>query len=251
MNSHDGSSVSNRAYEHIRSRVLGGHYPNGKQLVTRKIAKEMGASLNPIREAIGRLAAEGLLNHIPGAGAFVPTPSTDEILEVYEFRQAIEPFAAQKAAAMITEPELCVLREICEEQHRMALSLRESNGHLEGETLDHWFETEEHFHGTLIRAARNRHIDRAIRHSRVLTQLFQGHRALGVKVDLRVASRTWQTHSQLVRTLEKRDGQAAADCTRAALEQGARQVLAAASPALRSLDFAPDPEDPNPPSPTI
>jgi len=235
MNSHDGSSVANRAYEHIRSQVLGGHYPTGKQLVTRQIAKEMGASLNPVREAIGRLSAEGFLNHIPGAGAFVPTPSTEEILEVYEFRQAIEPFASQKAAAMITEPELCVLREICDDQHRMASALRVSKGHLEGEALDHWLETEEHFHGTLIRAARNRYLDRAIHHSRVLTQLFQGHRALGVKVDLRVASRTWQTHRKIVQTLEKRDGQAAADCTRAALEQGARQVLADASPTRRML----------------
>jgi DNA-binding GntR family transcriptional regulator len=234
MNSHDGSSVANRTYEHIRSRILSGQYPNGKQLVTRQIAKEMGASLNPVREAIGRLAAEGLLDHIPGAGAFVPAPSPEEILEVYEFRKAIEPFASEKAALLITAPELNAMHKICDEQRRIALSLRVSGGHLLGEDLEHWFQTEEHFHRTLVRAARNRYIDRAILQSRVLTQLFQGHRALGVQVNLRVASHTWLAHSRLVRALEQRDPQAAAACTLNAIERGARQVLASALPAFGS-----------------
>jgi len=226
---HDGSSVANRAYEYIRSRVLRGHYPTGQRLVTRQIAQELGASLNPIREAIGRLAAEGLIDHVPGAGAFVRAPSPDELLELYEFRQALEPFAARRAAQLITEPELAVLYGICEEQHQTALALRASGDYLQGDDLQDWFATEERFHETLIRAARNRHFDRTIGHSRVLTQLFQGHRSLGVRVDEPLAARTWQSHRQLVQALEARDGESAATCMHDALAQGARTALDAAA----------------------
>lgn len=224
---HDGSSIANRAYEHIRTRVLGGRYPAGKRLVTRQIAQELGASLNPVREALGRLAAEGLIDHIPGAGSFVRTPDPEEILELYEFREAIEPFAARKAARSITEPELGVLRDICAEQHQLSRSIR-TGGHLEGDALDRWFGTEERFHAALIRAAGNRHFDRAITQSRVLTQLFQGHRTIGVHVDLRMAAHTWRSHRRLVRALESRDAEAAATCMLESLREGARTALATA-----------------------
>lgn len=230
---HDGSSLSNRAYEFIRGHVLSGHFPPGKRLVTRQLAQELGASLNPVREALGRLAAEGLVDHVPGAGASVHQATREEVLELYEFRQAIEPFAASKAARTISEAELAVLNDVCAEQHRAAQSLRDGSGHLEGPALEGWFTGEERFHEVLIRAARNRYFDQAIAHSRVLTQLFHGHRSLGVQVDLRVASRTWLTHSRLVRALRERDADAAANHMLNSLLSGAREAMRASELSAR------------------
>ncbi len=227
MNHHDGSSVANRAYEHIRSGLVCGDYPAGRRLVTRRLAQELGTSLNPVREALGRLAAEGLVDHVPGAGAFVRTLTPEEILELYELRQAIEPFAVRKAARSITEPELAALRELCAVQHRLAHSLRGSGGHLEGEDLDRWLATEERFHETLIRAARNRHFERALAHSRVLTRIFLGHRSLGVRVDLGTTARTWRFHKRLVEALERGDGDAAAASMHESLLRGAQAALTA------------------------
>lgn len=223
---HDGSSVTSRAYEFIRTRVLARHYPPGQRLVTRQIAQELGASLNPVREAIGRLAAEGLIDHIPGAGAFVRQPSPEDLLELYELRQAIEPFAARKAAASITEPELGLLRKLCDLQHQTVQGLERSGGTLDAEGLDRWLSLEERFHENLIRAARNRHFDRTIAHSRVLTQLFSGHRALGIQVDHSIAERTWIEHARLVEALERHDGEAAAKLMLDALVLGAQSALA-------------------------
>jgi DNA-binding GntR family transcriptional regulator len=228
MNPHDGSSVADRAYEHIRSRVLSGQYPSGHQLVTRQIASELEASLNPVREAIGRLAAEGFLNHIKGAGAFVPTPDPEAILELYEFRQAIEPFAVRKAALMISAPELGSLRNLCEQQRQLADSLQEPDAHLSDGSLEDWFAIEEQFHRTLIRAARNRHFESTIGHSRVLIQIFHGHRAVGLKVNQAIASSTWKIHLQIIEALEQRDGDTAAKLMLQALDQGASSTLAAA-----------------------
>lgn len=207
---------------HIRSRVLSGEYPAGHRLVTRQLASEIGASLNPVREALGRLAAEGIIDHHPGAGSFVRRPELNEILELYEFRQALEPFAARKAAQAITAPEIAILHEVCQSQHLAAESLRQIP-HLDGDALMNWFDMEERFHNTLIGAARNRHFDRTIRNSRVLTQLFHCHRTLGLKVTLSVAARTWGIHLRIVRALESRDGDLAATLMQAALEAGANQ----------------------------
>jgi len=209
--------------------VLSGEYPAGHRLVTRQLAAEVGASLNPVREALGRLAAEGIVDHMPGAGSFVRRPELNEILELYEFRQALEPFAARKAAHAITAPELSILREVCEHQHQTADALR-TIPHLEGAELMKWFEQEERFHNTLIGAARNRHFDRTIRNSRVLTQLFHCHRTLGLKVNLSVAARTWGVHLRIVRALENRDGDLAASLMHTALEAGANQSVQTAAP---------------------
>ncbi|MCP4861122.1 MAG: GntR family transcriptional regulator [Planctomycetes bacterium] len=228
MNPHDGSSVADRAYQHIRSRVLNGQYPSGQQLVTRQIASELGASLNPVREAIGRLAAEGLLNHVKGAGAFVPTPDPESILELYEFRQAIEPFAVRKAAQMISDAELGNLRNLCEQQRELAESLELSGDFLKDGALEKWFAIEEQFHRTLIRAARNRHIESTIGHSRVLIQMFHGHHAVGLQVNQEIATSTWKIHLRIIDSLAERDGNAAATLMLEALDQGARSTLAAA-----------------------
>lgn len=207
--------------------------------MTRAIAQELQASLNPVREAIRRLAAEGLVDHIPGAGAFVRKPDSSEILAFYELREALEPFAAAKAATRITEPELQILQGLCEEEHRIAKRLQHLGGHLQGRDLEAWFLAEEDFHTLVIRAARNSHFDRTIGHFRVLAQLFQGHQQLGVKVDLAVAARTWSGHVRLVRALSRRDDQAAAEFTRKALRVGAQTTLAAmgSSPTALASEF--------------
>jgi DNA-binding GntR family transcriptional regulator len=235
MNHRDGSSIADRAYQHIREGVLCGKYKPGTQLVTRQIAQEIGASLNPVREAIGILATEGLLDHLPGAGAFVHAPRPEEIIDLYEFRQAIEPFAAQCAAQRVTASELVILKDICSHQHDMAGTLREPGSSLEGPALEAWFAAEEEFHETLFRAARNRYFDQALRRSRILGDLFRGHRVLGVRVDLRIAARTWQGHTRLARAIERRDGDAAAELVRSSLHHGLRTVLSVANDRGRGI----------------
>jgi DNA-binding GntR family transcriptional regulator len=193
-------------------------------LVTRRIAGDLGVSLNPVREALFRLAAEGLVDHVPGAGAFVPSLDEEEVGELYEFREAIEPFAARKAARSIRSSELAVLAEVCDRQLEFARSLR-SAPNLTGDALDAWLACEERFHEILIRAARNRFLDAALERSRVLTRLFGAHRDLGVAVDLSAAARTWRSHRRIVAALARGDGDAAARHVHVALTAGARMAL--------------------------
>ncbi|MDP7062696.1 MAG: FCD domain-containing protein, partial [Planctomycetota bacterium] len=145
-----------------------------------------------------------------------------------EFRQAIEPFAVRKAARMISDAELGNLRNLCDEQRKLAESLEKVEDFLQGEALANWFAIEEQFHRTLIRASRNRHIENTIRHSRVLIQMFHGHHAVGLQVNQEIADSTWRVHLRIIEALGAGDGDAAARFMLEALDQGARSTLAAA-----------------------
>ena len=64
-------SANERSYQAIRRKLETGKLGPGDKLITRTLAQEFGVSLSPVREAINRLATEGLVDHTPGAGAEV------------------------------------------------------------------------------------------------------------------------------------------------------------------------------------
>ena len=82
----------------------------GTRLVNRSLAKELGISFTPLREAINQLASEGLVEYVPGGGAFVRRLDRHQLAQLYDLREALEPFAAAEAAKHITEHELEELR---------------------------------------------------------------------------------------------------------------------------------------------
>ena len=92
------STLSEKAYDHIRQQVFSGELGPGDRLVNRALAKQLGTSFIPVREAISRLASEGLVKQVAGAGAFVRSFDRQEISEIYDVRELFEPFAAAQAA---------------------------------------------------------------------------------------------------------------------------------------------------------
>ena len=69
----------------------------------------MGMSVIPVREAVSQLQSEGFVEHRSGVGSFVPAPSYEELLEIYELRELIESNAAAKATQLMSEIELAEL----------------------------------------------------------------------------------------------------------------------------------------------
>lgn len=66
------------------------------------IAREIGVSRTPVREAIRRLQNEGVLYQIPSSGTFVAEPDRSQVIEAYEIRQTLECFAVGKATRRMT-----------------------------------------------------------------------------------------------------------------------------------------------------
>ncbi len=87
------------ALRYLRERITSGALPPGARLSDFVLAKEIGISRTPVREALQRLAADGLVDVVPHLGATVRQPSADELEELYEIRGLLEAHAAARAAA--------------------------------------------------------------------------------------------------------------------------------------------------------
>lgn len=71
-----------------------GRFGWGMPLVTTTVAEELGLSPTPVREALARLAGEGVIEHRPGRGYFAPSPSSSDIVELYDLHRRLTLWAA-------------------------------------------------------------------------------------------------------------------------------------------------------------
>jgi DNA-binding GntR family transcriptional regulator len=93
----DTKTIRRRIYEHLREQLLNGEIPPRQHLIEAKIAKELGTSRTPVREAFHSLELEGLIESIPRVGYVVKSISEQEVEEICEIRMAIEGLAARWA----------------------------------------------------------------------------------------------------------------------------------------------------------
>jgi DNA-binding GntR family transcriptional regulator len=80
-----------RTHAAVRELILGGQLTAGARLAEAELADRLGVSRTPVREALGRLAAEGLVELVPNRGARVATWSRVELEGVFELRALLEP----------------------------------------------------------------------------------------------------------------------------------------------------------------
>jgi DNA-binding GntR family transcriptional regulator len=99
-----------QVYLRLRRLIVEGHYPPGSRLVEERLAQELGVSRTPVRQALGRAAAEGLVQIFPNRGAVARSFSADDLLEIYDLRAALEGQAANRAASRILPEQLATLR---------------------------------------------------------------------------------------------------------------------------------------------
>lgn len=88
--------------QQIRQAILSGDLKAGAQLREAHIAEEMGISRSPVREALGRLEEEGLVEKVPFKGAFVASVSPTTIDEIAGIRTQVEPYAVTLALGRLT-----------------------------------------------------------------------------------------------------------------------------------------------------
>ncbi len=93
----NSKSIRQKIYDHLRDQLLDGEIPPRQHLVEAKIAKEIGTSRTPIREALHSLELEGLIESIPRVGYVVKSINEDEVEEICEIRGAIEGVGARWA----------------------------------------------------------------------------------------------------------------------------------------------------------
>lgn len=111
-NQHSTISKTQYAYEYLRSRILDGVYVPGQRIVIDQVAKELGTSTIPIREAIRNLESDGLIQYKPYSGAIVSAINETEYIEVLSVIAILEGFAASLSSKHITAQNLNELQQL-------------------------------------------------------------------------------------------------------------------------------------------
>ena len=119
-------TLAEDVYRVVRHRVASGLLIPGKHVSEHALSKELGVSRGPVREAIGRLTGEGLLERKPNAGAFVKKPNRKDLEELWQLRSWIESEATAQAATRITDEELTELQRCCDQMRDAIYHQRDS-----------------------------------------------------------------------------------------------------------------------------
>src|SRR5690242_15355831 len=133
----------------LQARVLNGELPMGARLRQAALAEEFGVSRTPVREALRKLQASGLVELRPNRGALVRGLSSREVRDAYEVRAELEGLAAELAALHVHHEHIDRLQE-AQELFRSALSdaiaAREAGTEVSQEVSDRWGRANDLFH---------------------------------------------------------------------------------------------------------
>ncbi|GAA5186276.1 GntR family transcriptional regulator [Rugosimonospora acidiphila] len=107
------------AYDNLRAAVLNGSLAPGSRVTVRPLTEQLGLSPTPVKEALAALEREGFLISVPHRGYFVPEVSTEDLLELYELREAIDALAARRAAGATNHAQIATqLRRLLVRQRK-------------------------------------------------------------------------------------------------------------------------------------
>lgn len=214
-----GTSVGDHAYQTLRRMVLELELPPGAPLAETEMSERLGVSRTPIREALGRLAREGLVRQHPGRGAFVSEISVPDLVELYQMREALESYAARLAARTVDDEGRVTLTQLAEEFEG------------EREALERG-ETESYYHLTarldeaIVAIAGNRRLAGAL--GEIWAQITRARR-LASKSPTRLLASV-DEHVCLITAIRDGDGERAASEIRRHVQRSLANITASLAP---------------------
>jgi len=134
-------------------RIVSGELAPGERIVELRLAKELGVSQSPIREALRDLSAIGLVEIQPRRGARVRTPNTKELADISLLRSEVDALAARLAAELATAEHLESIKK----------HLGEMESHLDDGLLHEFAVADAEFHGSIAHASGNHAVERVFR----------------------------------------------------------------------------------------
>lgn len=206
-------SAAEFAYATLRGQIMDGQLPPGQRMREQELSERLRVSRTPVREALSRLTADGLLVLQPRSGLAVAELDDAGVIELYETREALEGTAASLAARYANPRDIAALRAILETEavapENPVLQARHNRT----------------FHAAVLAAAHNRFL---------LKSLQALHDALSLLGPTTLASpgrraQAQAEHRRVLDAIERRDSAAAATEMRAHIRHGAavRQTMRA------------------------
>jgi DNA-binding GntR family transcriptional regulator len=147
------SVLADQIRDHLLAGIVSGRYPPDSRIVETQVARELGTSQAPVREALRGLQGIGVVEISPFRGARVRRPSRREILETYVVRAALESLAARLAVPRLTEVNVAALLA---DGAAMEAAAAAGDGHAVADA-------DARFHARIIGIADNRTLERTWR----------------------------------------------------------------------------------------
>lgn len=127
----------------LRAAIFTGSLKPGERIGQARVAEQYGTSRIPVREALQLLQAEGLVTLLPHSGARVARLELDELGEIYEIREHLEPFAISRSVPGLSDEQLTELESYVEQIEEAATD----------EDIGRWVELDRRFHLTAMSGA--------------------------------------------------------------------------------------------------
>jgi DNA-binding GntR family transcriptional regulator len=205
-----GHTFSDKVELLLRSQIISGQRLPGERLNEVEIANELGVSRGPVREAMQRLARDGLVQIQSHRGAFVRALNPDEVRELFEVRAALECVAAAYAAERASDEDIA---RICGLLDEVTEAIRDEQAPHYPDRLD--------LHDLIVQAAGNEALARTVR--QVNQELRLARAQSGFRSDR--ARQAYDEHAAVVEAIRARDAKAAHACMERHLKSALEHTL--------------------------
>jgi DNA-binding GntR family transcriptional regulator len=212
------SPLGDQVYAIIWERIISGQLGPGDKLSDLRLSEDLGVSRTPVREALHRLAQNGIVRNESRRGFFLASFSSQDVAEVYDIRTALESLSVRLALPHLADAEL-------DEAQRALQSSREEithGGERAEEYWEHWLTIDRAFHRLLAQRAQNRRLEALIGGLQAQIGVFQVY---GIHSSpLRLLS--IDHHEAILAALKARDGAAASRAMERHIQEVKEWVLA-------------------------
>lgn len=194
-----GELLPERIKRHILSRIFSGELKPNERIYEARLARELGMSQSPVRDALRDLVALGLVEILPRRGARVRAVDSKELIDVAVFRSEVDALAARLAAHEMTPEDLAELTRL---HDRM-------RGQVADGDIDSFASANSAFHGAIAHASRNHPLQRAFAQLEPFGKTYFSVTLPEPDLDVMLAE-----HDLIVERLTARDPEGAAEAAR-------------------------------------
>lgn len=204
-------------YARLRDMILANVLRSGQKLVDRDLAEQLGVSRTPVREALGRLAMLGLVEAKSRRGYYVRQYTTEEVSDLYEFREILETNAARLAARNATPENIRQFDRILLDMEALG---SDPENHVKSVELDL------ELHNLIAKASGNESLDQAIRNLMDKVMCFIWVDWVDPRsADPETVAAAHREHKELIIKIKEKDAEGAAEKMSAHIEH-ARSAMA-------------------------
>ncbi|OPY73692.1 MAG: putative HTH-type transcriptional regulator YdfH [Syntrophorhabdus sp. PtaU1.Bin050] len=207
----DSDTIRKKVYHHIREKILKGEISPRERLIETRLAREIGTSRTPVREALHSLELEKLIKSIPRVGYIVESMDQQDLEQICEIRNVIEALGARWA---IEKAQKKLARDLTKNVSRQeqALAANDPGGYVE---LD------AQFHEIIAKLSGS---DRLLEMVQTLRRYMLRYR-MHVVYAMDTASRSIEGHKEILKAVQEGNSEAAVEALQRHLRQAKEDIL--------------------------